>query len=348
MPYLPSSIFASQKMLTVPKITPSLVLALSSLALLPFQSLAFSFGQGENPIFQTSFDNTLDAISNSQWSLSSGVSITNGSMITSSDFARASYTLPSPVNLAQGDVFLYWTAIFPNDARPDQDSYFIGLEYAQNPPVCRLISGIPQIAGYPNPGCTGSYTVVQEDAELKVNMRPRNETNSGDRFNLIYLDPDAHTTDNPRRTKLNQPVLKSTPNQLNNRELSFRLGISKSIDNPNSQTVTLSFWDEAQWKSMTIFDAVTPLSLEIENSEWVDVRRWFENPDPFENPLTFEAINFVLRKPSSSVNSTAITALALTQIPIPNLSPLPVSVPESSYPIAMFSILGLFTMLMKR
>lgn len=338
-------------MLTVPKITPSLVLALSSLALLPFQSLAFSFGEGENSIFQTSFDNTLDAISNSQWSLSSGVSITNGSMITRSDFARASYTLPSPVNLAQGDVFLYWTAIFPNNARPDQDSYFIGLEYAQNPPVCRLINGNPQIAGYPNPTCTGSYTSVQEDGELKVNMRPRNGSNSGDRFNLIYLDPDAHTTDNPRRTQLNQPVLTSNPNQLNNRELSFRLGISKSTVDSNSQTVTLSFWDEAQWKSMTIFNTPTPptpLSLEIKNSEWVDVRRWFESPDPFENPLTFEAINFVLRKPSSTPNSTAITALALTQIPIPNLSALPVSVPESSYPMAMFSILGLFTMLMKR
>ena len=307
-------------MFTYKTITLNLLLTLLGLITLSTKVLAYDFryNSSETEIFNTDFD------SSSGWSLS-GTTISDGKISGASTWGTASYSI-NPVNLDQGNVFLYWSAIFPNKARTEPEKYYLGLQYADNAPVC-YNTLTNKVVG--TPPCTGSSVVrVDENAELKVEMRPRDTTNAGNTYNRVYVDPDFDPVANysPASTRLNLPTIPTTD---------FRLGISKV--SPTAYEALLSFWDNTAWVNLAPKSTYLPLS--IKDSDWIDANR------QIESPVTFEAINLQFRK-GSSLNSE-ITALALTQIrPQLRLRQF-VTVPESSSIMGLPLVLG-FGIFLKR
>jgi hypothetical protein len=326
------------------KISFGAIVALSGLAISPVRAIAFSFSSGESVIYRTEFNDA------NGWSLP-GATIANGQIVGNTAFGTASYLLANPVNVDLGEVFLYWSGIFPirdpnnpNSTIQNQntDNYFVGLQYAFNDPVCRVSA---TSAVLPSPTCPTGSTLVNENAELKVRMRPRNPVNPGDRFHDIYVDPDA-VGSNLLTTRTNIPTYTEGVAK------DYRLGVKKT--GTSSYTATLSFWENSAWIPMTVQSTTNPLALTIQNTDWQDVRRWFTTPAPFESPVTFEAINLQFRK--GSTRDSSITSLALTRIPpvssaqfsAPDPSPAPATVPEPGATIALLSLLGFVPFFRKR
>lgn len=307
-------------MLTLKNIRLGLVLIAMGLTTLPTQGLAYNFHytQEELEIFNTDFD------SSSGWLLNETV-IDSGTIKASSPWGKASYSI-APVNLDQGDVFLYWSGIFPKSARTEPDKYYVGLQYADNAPVCydnqtRMIVGIPS--------CTGiSVSEVDENAELKVEMRPQDRTNLANTYHRLYLDPDFDPINNysPATTRVNVPSYQEAV------IMDFRLEIRKRSSSESQ--VILSFWNGISWLSITSKPGYI-LPLTIEESDWIDANR------QIDHPVTFEAINLQFRQ-SASTRQSAITAIGLTQVRSQAIQQQQsVQVPEASMTIVLPLVLGL-------
>ncbi len=302
-----------------------LILTALNLVTLPTNGFAYNFhyAQEESEIFNTDFDTY------SGWLLN-GTVIDSGTIKASSPWGKASYAI-APVNLDQGDVFLYWSGIFPKSARTEPDKYYVGLQYADNAPVC-YNSQLGIIVG--TPPCTGSsVSEVDENAELKVEMRSRDRTNIANTYHRLYLDPDFDPVNNysPATTRVNVPSYQEAV------PMDFRLEISKK-SSTESEAI-FSFWNGISWLSMTPKQGYS-LPLTIRGSDWLDANR------QIDNPVTFEAINLQFRQ-SSSIRQSAITAIALTQVQ-PQSRQQSVKVPEASTTIALPLVLGLGMLLTRR
>jgi hypothetical protein len=310
-------------MITLKTIGLSLTVASLGLVSLPTQGLASSFryGQEESELFATDFDTS------SGWLLG-GTVINSGTIRSNSPWGKASYSL-NPVSLDEGNIFLYWSGIFPIGARTEPEKYYVGLQYSDNAPVC-YNSQTNRIVG--NPPCTGtSVSEVDENAELKVEMRPRDKTNSANTYHKLYVDPDFDPISNysPASTRTNVPAYKE------NVPVDFRLGIGKK--KLTEYEISFSYWDGISWLLMTSKQGYN-LPLIVGASDWINANR------QIDSPVTFEAINLQFRQ-ATATRQSAITAIALTQIrsqPIP-LRQQAIQVPEASATITLplLSILGL-------
>ncbi|MEG3437589.1 hypothetical protein V0288_10710 [Pannus brasiliensis CCIBt3594] len=319
------------------KISLGIALSVSGLVVNPVSAYDFGFSAGETSIYQTDFS------VNDNWTLSgTSIDTVTGVIKGSAAFGRATYPLPAPVNLDLGDVFLYWSGIFPvrptlTTANQEVDRYFVGLQYANNPPVCRQGTQIVSLTP-----CTGTQTEFDEEAELKVEMRPKNPTNPGNTLHRIYLDPDADPVNNLYTTQV------TVPNYTEGVAMDFRLGFRK-VSSTDYQVNWFYRNDSASpWQTMTNKLDGSPLILNLKNTDWVDTYRWFvPAPAPFESPVTFEAIRLQFRK--GSTRDSAITALALTQIRTsPPIATDPLPVPEKASSIALLSLVGLGALFTRR
>lgn len=308
-------------MVTLKNIGLGLILTAVSLATLPAKGLAYNFhySQEESEIFITDFN------SSRGWLLN-GTEIDSGTIKASSPWGKASYFI-APVNLDQGDVFLYWSGVFPKGARTEPDKYYVGLQYADNAFVC-YDSQTGMIVG--SSPCTGSsVSEVDENAELKVEMRPQDRTNLANTYNSLYLDPDFDPINNysPATTRVNVPSYQEAV------MMDFRLKIRKG-SSTESEAI-LSFWNSTSWLLMTPKSGYS-LPLSIGSSDWIDANR------QIDNPVTFEAINLQFRQ-AASTRQSAVTAIALTQVRQQSiqLRQQSVKVPEASTTIALLLVLGL-------
>jgi hypothetical protein len=331
-------------LLSAIKISCGLVLALSSSILLENKALGYNFRYSatETEIFNTDFN------ASNGWILS-GTTIAGGEIKGVSQWGGASYSLDIPVNLERGEVFIYWSGIFPATvsrpglsplvAHQENDRYFIGLEYADNPAVAVCVNANGVAVAYPP--CTGATTLgtAQENAELKVALRPPQINNSGNTYHQVYIDPDFDLADNFT------PVFSTTtPNNSAlyrvGTAIDFRLGIKKVT--ADRYEVSFQYWNSTDWLPIeargrdSIPTLLRPkstyyslLPLQIQQSDWIDDRRKTQSPAPYLDPVVFKAIKIQFRK-NSPLDST-ITALALTQT---------TSVPEGSSAIAILSVFG--------
>lgn len=295
-----------------------LVLTAVSLAI-PTQGLAYNFHytQGESEIFNTDFN------SSSGWLLN-GTVIDSGLIKASSPWGQASYSI-TPTNLDQGSVFLYWSGIFPKSARTEPDKYYLGLQYANNAPVC-YDRQTNRIVG--SPPCTGLTSEVDENAELKVEMRPRDKTNIANTYNRLYIDPDFDPINNysPATTRVNVPSYQEAV------AMDFRLEISKRSSTKSE--ATLSFWNGISWLLMTPKSGYS-LPLSIDSSNWIDANR------QIAAPVTFNSINLQFRQ-ATATRQSAITAIALTQVRSQSgQQQQSIQVPEPSTLMALPLVLGL-------
>jgi hypothetical protein len=328
-------------LLSAIRISCSLVLALSSSIFLQNTALGYNFRYSatETEIFNTDFNDS------NGWILS-GTTITGGEIKGVSEWGGASYSLDIPVNLERGEVFLYWSGIFPATvSRPglsplvahrENDRYFLGLEYADNPAVAVCVNANGVAVAYPP--CTGATTpgTAQENAELKVALRPQHIGNSGNTYHQVYIDPDFDLVDNFT------PVFSTTtPNNSAlyqvGTAIDFRLGIKKVT--ADRYEASFQYRNNTDWLPInargvneipeSLRAKYSLLPLQIQQSDWIDDRRKTQSPAPYLDPVVFKAIKIQFRK-NSSLDST-ITALALTQT---------TSVPEGSPAIAVLSVLG--------
>jgi hypothetical protein len=314
---------------TLKQVGLGLVLTAVGLTAVPTKGFAYNFHYSpeESEIFTTDFNNS------SGWLLN-GTVINSGTIKANSSWGKASYSL-APVNLDRGNVFLYWSGIFPTSARTETDKYYIGLQYADNDPVC-YNSQTRTIVG--KPPCTGtSVSEVDENAELKAEMRPRDRTNIANTYHRLYLDPDFDPINNysPATTRINVPSYQeSVP-------MDFRLAIRKRSS--TEYRANLSFWNGSSWLTTTPKQGYS-LPLIIKSSDWIDANR------QINNPVTFEAINLQFRQ-ASATRQSRITAIALTQVrpqPRLQLQQQAVQVPETSTTVALPLVLGLGMRLTRR
>jgi hypothetical protein len=281
-------------MIMMRKIGFNLFLAALSLAALPVRGTAYNFHYppGETTLLNTDLNNA------KRWLLN-GTAIASGTLKATAPWGSASYPLPPArrVNLAQGKIVLYWSGFFPMNARTEPDKYYLGLQYADNAPVC-YDSQSRTIVGYPP--CRGdSVSLVDENAELKVEIRPQDRTNLANTYHRLYIDPDFDPVSNysPASTRLEVPPYLETV------LTEFRLEISQI---GQTARANLSFWDGRSWQLMKPKPGYS-LPLSIASSDWIDGER------QVENPIVFEAINILFRQ-GNSTRRSEITAVALTQI----------------------------------
>ncbi|GFE71254.1 hypothetical protein [Chroococcus sp. FPU101] len=320
-------------MITPKNLGLGIVLTVFSLSTLTAKGFAYNFHytSAETEIVNTDFD------SSNGWLLN-GTVIDRGTIKASSSWGSASYPI-APVNLDQGDVFLYWSGIFPSSARTEPDKYYVGLQYADNAPVC-YNSQTNSIVG--SPPCTGiAVSEVDENAELKVEIRPRDRTNITNTYHRLYIDPDFDPVNNysPVSTRVN------VPNYQEAVAMDFRLNIRKVSS--SQYEAMLAFWNGISWLSMTPKSGYT-LPLNISSSNWIDANR------QISNSVTFEAINLLFRQ-AASTRQSMITAVALTQISPQTRSlalnqarPQAIQVNESSKNLALPLVLGLGMLFIKK
>ena len=259
----------------------------------------FKYDSGESEIINTDIDDS------NNWILSN-TEIDSGEIKGTSAWGTGSYMLDSPVSLENGDIFLYWSASLPEGAKTERDKYYIGLNYSDNEPE-------------PYSDENGNILYyVDEDAQLKMAIRPEDKSNAGNSYHQLYIDPDFDPDNNysPASTKLEVPKFPDT--NITN----FRLKISKVSE--TEYEASSFYWNGINWNLMTGKSESTSL-LKIKSSDWLNAK------DEVEYPVTFEAINLQFRRPG-----TTITAIALTQAQGDNST----QVPESSNLIALPLILG--------
>jgi hypothetical protein len=236
----------------------------------------FNYSSDEIEIFNTDFDT-------SQGWLLESTKIDNGMISATNSWGKASYNI-SPLNLDNGDILLYWSAILPQNAKTERDKFYIGLQYSDNDAV-----------DY-NGG------LVDENAELKMAIRPEDKLNEKNSYNQIYIDPDFDPVDNfsPATTRV----------QTQNSQITdFRLKISKV--NKTIFEASSFFWNGLDWELMSGKQGYNS-SLEIQSSDWLNAK------DEVESPVTFEAVNLLFRNQGS-----AVTAVALTQVQGNNSAKIP-------------------------
>ncbi len=279
---------------------------LSCLSNLPSKAFAYDFhyDDGESEVINTDLDNSTN------WVLSD-TEIDSGEIKGTKEWGTASYILDSPISLDNGDIFLYWSASLPDGAKTERDKYYIGLNYSDNEPE-------------PYSDEDGNILYyVDEDAQLKMAMRPENPSNSGDHFHQLYIDHgfdqdnnDSSPSTPPPSTNLEIPKIPDT------NITDFRLKISKV--SATEYEASSFYWNGISWDLMTGKSEFTS-PLKIQSSDWLNAK------DEVESPVTFEAINLQFRSPG-----TTITAIALTQAQGNNST----QIPESSNLIGLPLILG--------
>ena len=239
----------------------------------------FNYNSDELEVFKTEFD------SSEGWLLE-GTEIDNGTISGTSSWGKASYAI-SPLNLDNGDIFLYWSGLFPEVAKTERDKYYVGLQYSDNDAV--------EYKG----------GTVDENAELKMAIRPEDKFNVGNTYNQIYIDPDFDPINNfsPTKTRV------ETPDYQPLETTDFRLQVSKV--NETMYEASSFYWNGVDWELMGAKEG-NDAPLEIQSSDWLNAKR------EIESPVTFEAVNFVFRKPGS-----AITAVAVTQVQGNNSAKVP-------------------------
>ena len=239
----------------------------------------FNYNSDEIEIFHTELDS-------SQGWLLEDTQIDSGIISATDSWGKASYSI-SPLNLDDGDIFLYWSGIFPERAKTERDKYYVGLQYSDNDAV-EYQGGL-----------------VDENAELKMAIRPEDKSNTNNSYNQIYVDPDFDPVNNfsPATTQV------ETPNYQTLETTDFRLKISKV--NETIYEASSFYWNGFNWELMTAKQGNNS-PLEIQSSDWVNAKR------EVESPVTFEAINLLFRNPGS-----AITAVALTQVQGDNSAKVP-------------------------
>jgi len=264
---------------------------LQKLALSLFVSTTFIYGFA-NKSLAANFNYNSDELeilnieldSSEDWLLE-GTEIDNGTISATSSWGKASYAI-SPLNLDNGDIFLYWSGIFPEVAKTERDKYYVGLQYSDNDAVVY------------------NDNLVDENAELKMAIRPKDKSNVGNSFNQIYIDPDLNPINEfSPKTQL------ETPDYQPLETTDFRLQISKI--NETIYEASSSYWNGFDWELMGAKEG-NDAPLEIKSSDWLNANR------EIESPVTFEAVNFVFRKPGS-----AVTAFALTQVQGNNSAKVP-------------------------
>lgn len=239
----------------------------------------FNYSSNELEIFNTEFD------SSEGWFLGD-TEIDNGTISATDSWGNASYAI-SPLNLDNGDIFLYWSAIFPEIAKTERDKYYVGLQYSDN-------DAVPYEDG-----------LVDENAELKMAIRPEDKFNPGNSYNQIYIDPDFDPVNNfsPTKTRV------ETPDYQPLETTDFRLKISKV--NETTYEASNFYWNGVDWELMGAKEG-NDVPLEIQSSDWLNAKR------EIESPVTFEAVNLLFRSPGS-----AITAVAVTQVQGNNSAKVP-------------------------
>ncbi|WP_287524315.1 PEP-CTERM sorting domain-containing protein [Okeania sp. SIO2C2] len=116
-------------------LTPMLVV---SMAVLSEKSFAFDFkfSSNETILLNEEFDEK------GKWNLPQALSIESGYLAfntTNADFQTASLNLLDlgiNLNPSNGPINFYWSGMFPQNAKREQNAYIPALEYADNPPVC--------------------------------------------------------------------------------------------------------------------------------------------------------------------------------------------------------------------
>ncbi len=267
-----NSVASTPKNHILQKLALSLFISTTFICSFATKSLAanFNYNSDELEIFNTEFD------SSEGWFLE-GTEIDNGTISGTSDWGKASYTI-SPLNLDNGDIFLYWSGIFPKVAKTERDKYYVGLQYSDNDAVAY------------------DDGLVDENAELKMAIRPKDKSNVGNSFNQIYIDPDFDPINNfsPTKTQVETPDIQPLETT------DFRLKVSKV--NETMYEASSFYWNGFDWELMDAKEG-NDASLEIQSSDWLNAKR------EIESPVTFEAVNLLFRKPGS-----AITAVAVTQV----------------------------------
>ena len=253
------------------KLALSLFISTTFICSFAAKSLAanFNYNSDELEVFNTEFD------SSEGWLLE-GTTIDNGTISGTSSWGNASYDI-SPLNLDNGDIFLYWSGIFPERAKTERDKYYVGLEY------------------YDNDAALYNGDLVDEDAQLKMAIRPKDKLNVGNSYNQIYIDTDF----DPKNT-FSPKTRVETPDYQSSETTDFRLKISKV--NQTIYQASSFYWNGVDWQLMNGKEGNNG-PLEIQSSDWLNAK------GEIESPVTFEAVNLVFRKPGS-----AITAVAVTQV----------------------------------
>ena len=268
-------------------------LLLSGLLLLPTRAVAFSFQTGldETVIFSDNFD------TDAGWQMEGRVEISNG-VLTHQDtgsYGRARYQLDQPLSLDDGAISLYWAGVFPNMAHRERDAYWASLQFADNAPVC-WDRGTNDVLPIDTAGtCPNGTLRVDEDAELRVWLRPEAPTV----FHRVYLDPGFIPGVDPEG--LEYPLTQFRyPNHADAVE-QYRLRLEQV---GNVSEVSLSFWNGNDWQAMSTRRGNNPLLIEADG--WVDVEGTVYDP-------IFEALNFQFRGPGFNGTPTWVEAVALTQ-----------------------------------
>lgn len=266
-----NSVASTPKNAILQKLALSLFISTTFICSFTTKSLAanFNYNSDELEIFNTEFD------SSEGWLLD-GTEIDNGTISATSGWGKASYAI-SPLNLDNGDIFLYWSGIFPKVAKTERDKYYVGLEYSDNDAV------------------EYNGSLVDENAELKMAIRPKDNSNVGNSYNKIYIDSDFDPVN-----KLSPKTRVETPDIQPLETTDFRLKVSKV--NETMYEASSFYWNGIDWELMGAKEG-NNAPLQIQSSDWLNAKR------EIESPVTFEAVNFVFRKPGS-----AITALAVTQV----------------------------------
>lgn len=264
-----NSVASTRKNPILQKLALSLFISTTFICSFAAKSLAanFNYNSDELEIFNTEFD------SSEGWLLE-GTEIDNGTISGTSDWGKASYAI-SPLNLNNGDIFLYWSGIFPEVAKTERDKYYVGLQYSDNDAV------------------EYNGSLVDENAELKMAIRPKDKFNVRNSYNEIYIDPNVGTS-SPAKTRVEIPDIQPLETT------DFRLKVSKV--NENKYEASSFYWNGVDWELMGAKEG-NNAPLQIQSSDWLNAK------GEIESPVTFEAVNFVFRKPGS-----AITALAVTQV----------------------------------
>ena len=147
--------------------------------------------------------------------------------------------------------------------------------------------------------------LVDENAELKIAIRPQDKFNKNNSYNQVYIDPDFDPINNssPATTRVEIPQTSSS------QTTDYRLKISKL--NATTYEASSFYWNGIDWELSSGKQGYNS-SLEIQSDDWINAE------GEIESTVTFEAINLLFRNPGS-----AVTNIALTQIQENNSAKVP-------------------------
>jgi hypothetical protein len=195
-------------------------------------------------------------------------------------------TFQTPLDINNGDIFIYWSSFFPNSLNRNQDreadKYYIGLEYAENDPVCwNGLGGANSIikSVNVNGSCDSGYTKQKENASVRMLLYPE----GGTVYHRLYEDEGFDPNEPAPPNRLNKPYLN------NDKDQKYRLQFSK-VDN-NQIKVTPYYFTNNLWEVITPRQGLDSFIL----LDYTDNQEL----------LTFETINIQFRGRSGSGFNTS-------------------------------------------